>query len=212
MNTNLSGRWTLVLFLVIMIIGFFVWVGAILFLWLFLLALGLKADYWAMVEALSTAVAAAAVLSAGFIAYRELSEAASSRHIEVADRMFNELNSRENIAARRWIFQNLADDPEQGMKSLNEEGRSAMKQVLNSLDRVAFLTQSGWIPDEVIMPWMNPMIVKAWAKLGPYVDFESRRRDEADYYQHAHQLAERCIAWREENLPDSEITWVEGAL
>jgi len=77
---------------------------------------------------------------------------------------------------------------------------------------VAFLTQAGWIPEEMIMPWMNPMIVKAWARLEPYVDYESQRRNEPDYYEHARVLAERCQAWRAKHLPEAEITWVDGAL
>ena len=62
------------------------------------------------------------------------------------------------------------------------------------------------------MPWMNPMIVKAWCKLEPYVDYESQRRAEPDYYEHARRLAERCRTWRAKNLPDAEIRWTEGAL
>jgi hypothetical protein len=62
------------------------------------------------------------------------------------------------------------------------------------------------------MPWMNPMIVKAWGKLEPYVDYESGRRKEPDYYQHARELADRCIVWREKNLPDAQITWVGDAM
>jgi hypothetical protein len=132
--------------------------------------------------------------------------------MDVADRLFGELNFPKNIEARRWIFQNLPDDPKEGLNSLSDEGRAAIKQVLNSLDKVAFLTQSGWIPDELIMPWMNPMIVKVWEKLEPYVEFESKRRHEPDYYMHARNLAERCQAWRKKNLPDAKITWVKNAL
>ena len=84
--------------------------------------------------------------------------------------------------------------------------------MLNSLDHVAFLTQAGWIPDEMIMPWMNPMIVKAWIKLGPYVEYESRKRTEPDYYLHARELAERCREWRKHNVPNAEITWVTDSL
>jgi hypothetical protein len=212
MQANSSERLTLIIIVGITAIGCVVWLGAQFFVWLFLQAVGVSTDLWAMVEALSTAVAAAAVLSAGFVAYRELSEIASSRHMEVADRLFHELNSSENIEARRWIFQNLPDDPEEGIRSLTPEGQAAIKRVLNSLERVSFLTQEGWIPDEMIMPWMNPMIVKAWAKLEPYVDYESQRRREPDYYEHARKLAERCQAWRAKNLPDAKITWVEDAL
>jgi hypothetical protein len=212
MKSNGSQRMTLIAIFALTAAGFVVWVVVLLFVWFFLLALGVTTNFWAMTEALSTAVAAAAVLGAGFVAYRELSEVASSRHMEVAERLFHELNSAENIEARRWIFLNLPPDPEEGLKSLTSEGQAAVKSVLNSLDRVAFLTQAGWIPEEMIMPWMNPMVVKAWRKLEPYVAYESQRRGEPDYYEHARKLAERCCAWRAKNLPEAEITWVENAL
>jgi hypothetical protein len=212
MNANWSGRLTLILIVAITVAGFLLWLGWLFFVWLFLQVVGASVNFWAMTEALSTAVAAAAVLGAGFVAYRELSEVASSRHMGVADRLFEELNSPENIKARRWVFQNLPEDPREGIRSLTDEGRAAMKQVLNSLDRVAFLTQAGWIPEEMIMPWMNPMVVKAWTKLEAYVDYESQRRGEPDYYRHARELAERCRAWRAKHLPSAEITWVDDAL
>jgi hypothetical protein len=212
MKGSRSQHLMLVFILAITAFGFLCWLAGLLFVWLVLRAFGLSTNFWAMTEALSTAVAAAAVLGAGFVAYRELSELACSRQMEVVDRLFEEMNSHENIEARRWVFQNLPDDPEEGIRSLPPEGRAAVKRVLNSLDRVAFLTQPGWIPEEMVMPWMNPMIVKAWIKLGPYVDYESRRRHEPDYYEHTRQLAERCLAWRAKNLPDAQITWVDGAL
>lgn len=212
MNANWSGRLTFILIVAITLAGFFLWLGWLFFLWLFLQVMGASVNFWAMTEALSTAVAAAAVLGAGFVAYRELSEVASSRHMGVADRLFEELNSPQNIKARRWVFQNLPEDPQEGIPSLTDEGRAALKQVLNSLDRVAFLTQAGWIPDEMIMPWMNPMVVKAWARLEAYVDYESQRRGEPDYYRHARELAERCRVWRAKHLPDTKITWIDDAL
>ncbi len=212
MEDKRSQRRTLVVALAVTVVGFLCWLAGLVLVWLCLRVVGLSTDLWAMVEALSTAVAAAAVLGAGFIAYRELSEVASSRQMAVADKLFAELNSEENIEARRWVFQNLPDDPEEGIRSLPPEGQAAVKRVLNSLDHVAFLTQADWIPEEMVMPWMNPMIVKAWAKLEPYVAYESRRRQEPDYYEHARQLAERCMAWRAKNLPDAEIRWLDDAL
>lgn len=165
-----------------------------------------------MVEALSTVVAAAAVLGAGFVASRELNELSASRHLDVADRLFGELNSAEAIAARRWVYQNLPDDPAEGLSTLTPEGQAAVKSVLNSLDRVAFLTQADWIPEEMIMPWMNPMVVKAWAKLGPYVDYKSQRRREPEYYRSARDLAQRCLAWRRAHVAAAEFLWIDDAL
>ena len=212
MKSSWSRYSTVVMVGVLTAIALVCWLSLLLCLWLLLRVVGVETDFWAMTSALSTAVAAAAVLGAGLVAHRELTEVASSRHLDVANRLFEELNSPENIEARRWVFQNLPDDPEGGMRALSPEGRSAAKRVLNSLDRVAFLTQRGWIPEEMIMEWMNPMVVKSWLKLGPYVDYESRRRNEPDYYGYARHLAERCLIWRSENLPEAEITWVDGAL
>lgn len=212
MTTNWPGYMTIIIFVVITALGFFLWVGGLLVIWLLLRAAGISTDFWAMIGALSTAVAAAAVLGAGFVAYRELSEVASSRHMDVANRLFEELNSLENIEARRWVFQNLPENPIEGLRSMDAEGRAAMKKVLNSLDHVAFLTQAGWIPEELVMPWMHPMIAKSWEKLEPYVKHERMRRNEPYYYQYAGELAERCRTWRTKHLADSKVTWVEEAL
>ncbi len=173
----------------------------------------LKVDMGTL-EAISAAVAAAAVFAAAYFAYQELSEVANTRYMDIADRLFADLNLPENIEARRRIFQNLNADPEQGMKRLKKEDHDAMKKVLNSLDHVAFLTRPGWIPDDLIMPWMHPMIAKSWEKLEPYVLYERERREEPYYYEHAGELAERCKKWREENLTAAERTnkWVDKAL
>ena len=165
-----------------------------------------------MTEALSTALAVATVIIAGFFAYRELDEAGHSRYLAVADRLFDELNSPENVAARRWIFQHLKATPETDIPALTDADRDAIKRVLNSLDRVAFLTQEDWIPETMIMPWMNPMVVKSWRVLEPYVKYERARRDEPDYYEAIDGLAKRCMAWREQNYPEAETRWVDDAL
>jgi hypothetical protein len=212
MNTKWSGLVTLGVVAAITVVGFLAWVLGLVVLWFILRRLGTPTDLWAMVEALSTAVAAATVLGGGILAYRELSEVASSRHMEVADRLFEELNSTENVKARRWIFQNLPEDPREGIKTLGPEGRDAVKRALNSLDRVAFLTQAGWIPQETIMPWMHPMVAKLWDKLEPYVRYEQERRNEPYYYEQAAELAERCRAWREKHLAAGEVVWLEDAL
>lgn len=212
MKTHWYKRRDLILIVASTALGSLLWLGLLYLLWRALQANGVSADLWALIESLSTALAAAAVFSAGFVAYRELSEVSRGRHLEIIDRLFAELNSPENIAARRWVFHDLPDDPTAGLPALTAEGRAEIKRVLNSLDRVAFLTQPGWVDEELVMPWMNPMIVKAWQKLEPYVLYERDRRHEPDYYQAAGQLGERCRAWRARRLPEAQITWVEDAL
>ena len=167
-----------------------------------------------ILESLSTAVTAAAWFGAAYIAYQELSEIANTRHMDVADRLFHEMNSLDNIEARRRIFQNLNPNPKVGLRRMKKKDQEAIKRVLNSLDRVAFLTRKGWIPDDLIMPWMHPMIAKSWEKLEPYVLYERERREEAYYYEHAEELADRCNEWRNNNLTEAERRnkWVDNAL
>jgi hypothetical protein len=165
-----------------------------------------------ILESGSSAVGAAAVFGAAYFAYQELDEVSKSRHIDVADRLFDELNSPDIIEARRIIYQNLNENPETGLSNLSDESRDAMKDVLNSLDRVAFLTQPGWIPDELVMPWMHPMIAKSWEKLEPYVMYERKRRNEPYYYEHAGELADRCRKWRAKHLAETSTKWTDDAL
>ena len=61
MNANWSGRLTFILIVAITLAGFFLWLGWLFFLWLFLQVWGASVDFWAMTEALSTAVAAAKI-------------------------------------------------------------------------------------------------------------------------------------------------------
>lgn len=167
MNGNWSGRTMVLVIILVTVAGFLLWLFGLFLLWLLLNSIGVRADYWAMTEALSTAVTVAAVIGGGIIAYRELTESSSSRHVQVADSLFGELNSPKNIEARRWVYTELPQDPQAGIGSLTPEGQEYVKQTLNSLDRVAFLTQANWIPEETVMPWMNPMIVKSWKSWDP---------------------------------------------
>jgi len=173
-------------------------------------------NYWKItsLDSISAAVAAAAVFGAAYFAYQELEEVSKSRFIDVADHLFDELNDPENIEARRIVYQNLDKNPEVGLKKINAKSRDAMKKVLNSLDRVAFLTQDCWIPEDLIMPWMHPMIAKSWEKLEPYVLYERKRRNEPYYYEHAGKLAQRCQVWRNKHLGTEEYDykWVDNAM
>lgn len=212
MATNWSGRRIIGAMLLLTAGGFVLGMIALVILWAILHIFGFAPNFWAMTEAMATAVTAAAVLGGAILAYRELSEVSTTRHMEVADRLFDELNDPANIDARRRVYQRLPDDPESGIDRLDDADRAAIKQVLNSLDRVAFLTQAGWIPEDMVMPWMSPMIVKSWIKLEPWVKFESVRRKEPDYYRQVRMLAVRCFAWRKAHNMSNEFTQVENAL
>jgi hypothetical protein len=196
----------------IVFVGLVSWFSFLLFLYRLFSRVGVPADFWPIAQAIAGSVMAAAILVGSLIGFFQLRHAAASRYLAVADRLFEELNSPPQVEARRHIFRNIPEPHELGIADLDEAGRTAIKTVLNSLDRVAFLTQSGWIPDDMVMPWMSPMVVKAWARLAPYVAEERTRRREMDFYRAVEELAVRCVSWRKEHLGEAEIVWLQDAL
>jgi hypothetical protein len=79
MNTKWSGVTTLLIFIFITALVFCVWIFGLAVSRPILESLNLTSELMVMIEALSTALAAAAVFGAGFFAYRELSEVSNSR-------------------------------------------------------------------------------------------------------------------------------------
>lgn len=199
-------------YIALIILSAIIWIFLIFGIWTIKNILKIDTDIWTMINSLSTIVAVATFAGGGYIAFTEIAEASKSRYIDVADRLFSELNSERNIIARRWIYRNLVPDPAEGIENLDEQGREFIKLVLNTLDKVSFLTQSGWIPEELIMPWLHPMIRKSWSKLGPYVYFERERRNEPYYYKYAEEIGNRCQVWADNNCEEVSINWIDKAI
>jgi hypothetical protein len=178
---------------------------------------GPNADLWAVLEALATAAAFSVAVGGGLMVLAQLTEAVDSRNLNIFNDVFERLASDRNIDARRWIYQNLPDNPGQGLASLSEEGRQNVKYVLNSFDHLGFLIQQDWVSGEAedaIVGWVSPFVVKTWEKLGPYIDYEvTQRPEEPDYYEAVRHLAEKCIAHRKAFLGrDPRTTWRNDAL
>ena len=144
MKSNWSGRRILAVVAFCTASGLAIGLLMILSIWGVLHARGATSSYWAMTEALATAVTAATVIGAGLLAYRELDEASNSRHLAVADRLFDELNIPQNVTARCWIFQHLPPDPVAGQTELTDQDHDT---VASQLDPVAAnLHYSGHFP------------------------------------------------------------------
>lgn len=199
----------------IAVISLLVWIIGCAILWAILQSIGIRVDFWPMLEALSTAAAVAQFLGGGIVALWQLRDTADSRNMSIFNDIFNKLMSDREIEARRWIYTQLPDNPGAGLASLSAEDQEHIKHVLNSFDHLGFLLERDWITAEAegaIIKWVSPMVVKTWAKLGPYVDYEAQRRREPDYYENVRFIAKRCVEWRKRNIPDAEVNWVEGAL
>jgi len=191
------------------LLGLWALLGLIVGIWALVKRTGAQADLWLMIESLSTALAVVVAIVGAFLAYRDT---ASDRHRGVVDSLFQDMNSEESIAARRLIYQELPKFSEPAVGQLTSDQRAAIKHTLNILDRAGFMIQSDWIPAQVILPWISPMVVKLWAKLEPYVDHEADRRYEPDYYEAARALARLCIEWRARNVPEAKVTEVADAI
>jgi len=200
---------------VIAVISLAVWIIGCAILWALLQEIGFHFDFWPMLEALSTAAAVAQFLGGGIVALWQLRDSADSRNMAIFNDIFNKLMSDREIEARRWIYTQLPDNPGTGLSSLSPEGQEHIKHVLNSFDHLGFLLERDWITAEAegaIIKWVSPMVVKTWSKLGPYIDYEAQRRHEPDYYENVRFIATRCVEWRQRNMPNAEVNWVEGAL
>lgn len=82
---------------------FSLWIVGLGALWLVVRTAGVAPEFWIMAQGLTTMATMTAILSGSIIGYRQLSLATSSRHMAVADRLFAELNSPDNIEGRRRV-------------------------------------------------------------------------------------------------------------
>jgi hypothetical protein len=204
-----AGKHRTVLLIALTALSGFCCLGGIAGVWLVLHLVGIQTSLWAMIESLFTAIAVVVAVVGAILVY---TDTARDRHRDVADRLFQEMNSDASIEARRAIYQELPEYSEQAANDLAVQMREAIKRTLNSLDRAGFMIQSGWIPEQVILPWISPMVVKVWNKLEPYVEHEVQRRQEPDYYRAARRLARCCVEWRKKNVPDAQIRWHKDAI
>lgn len=191
--------------------------GSAYLIWQLIIPINSNADVWAILEAVATAAAFSVAVGGGLMVLAQLTEAVDSRNLTVFNDVFERLACDRNIDARRWIYQNLPDNPGQGLASLSEEGRQHVKYVLNSFDHLGFLIQQDWVSGEAedaIVRWVSPFVVKTWQKLGPYIDYEvAQRPEEPDYYEAVCYLAQKCIAYRKALLRrDLNVTWRDDAL
>jgi uncharacterized membrane protein len=183
--------------------------------WIGLRTIGLDTDLLVLIQSVATTLAVAQVIGGSVVALRQLQESTDSRNLAIYNDIFEKLMSEQDIEARRWIYQNLPDLPEEGLRGITEDGQAHIKRALNSLDHLGFLLHQDWITDDAedaIIRWVSPFVVKTWQKIGPYVDHEAQRRNEPDYYEFVRELAQRCIQWRQHHLPGHESRWLKDAL
>ncbi len=183
---------------------------------------------WLLLEGFTSMLTLAVVIGGGLFALTEYIEAEDQRRKESAqaqfglyDQLVARLMNPEEIEIRRWVIQNIpiyrdGDDFDAWVAQVRTivftklpgeqgqaKGHRCVKAVLNTFDYLGFVAINYWDLDGPLMDWMNPMITKVWERIGPYIEEESRRRCEPDYYRWAREFGGRCMDWRtHKDLPD----------
>jgi len=201
---------------VLVLVGLFsllfcgLWVGLVFPIVAYLFVI--PADRWAALEGLSAAAALAFAIGAGIVVLMELNATVDSRNLDIYRDIYEKLMSKEEIEARRFIYQKLPPPEDRQaivqavLHSDDDQARKYVKQVLNLIDYFGFLVEQEWVTADEVIGWMSPVVVKVWEKIEPVVEYEcSQRPEEPDYYESAIRLAERCRKWRDTNLRGRQI-------
>lgn|GEM_PF-614638 len=177
-------------------------------------AKGATVDPWTVLGNVSAAAAVSITIGGGLLLWAQLVQSHRERSRAAFTEAFMLLMQDEQIEARRWVY-GLPDDVAAAHAEIiaTDENRARYKRVVNTLDYLGFLVVFHPGADDEVIRWTSPIVRKTWAKLGPVIDDEARRREEPDYYAAARALAARCAA--RDRQVGGEVDagkWVEGAL
>ena len=192
-------------------------------------------DVWGVLDGFVALATLAVLFGGGIFVLGEYIESDATRKENAAqvsfslfERMFDQLMDPDEVAARRWILQNVPkraqfDTEAVWILAIREilfkdeapgavaEGHRCVKKVLNTFDYMGFVANNYWELEGPLIEWMAPPVAKVWELIGPYIEEEARRRNEPDYYKWARFFGFYCIEWRRrQNLP--QPNFVDRAL
>lgn len=177
------------------------------------LAGALKDKSWGFAVAVATMVYTLVVLLGGVAAIielratsRQLALGARTAAVDIAERAINPFFDAASVEHRRRIYGEAnricGESGPFVAVALREhaspEFASSVRQILESMDRVAFMLES--IGPELgdvrlrIVRWLTPMIAKTWIRIGAYVEAEATARNESEwFFCLARALGKECI-------------------
>jgi hypothetical protein len=185
---------------------------------------------WGLLEGITSLATLAIVIGGVVFAYFEHTQNAIQRGRESALDSFNlykdidlRLNEPQAINARRWIIQNIPTQDQHGggaeewlaevkriLNQTSEElpderppGKEHLKQVLNGFDFIGFVAQHYWSMENELVEWMSPLVAKIWERVGAYIEDESQRRNEEDFFRAARDFGNYCQEYRRAHYPES---------
>ena len=140
---------------------------------------------------------------AGFVAYFQVRATQKTRSLEAAVRLFEDFGSRGAYADTDAVLGLPAS-----YADFTAEEMELATWVTRVYEKIAFLVESGMIPEEYIVPLYSRRILWTWSALQPYIIEQRRLRDTGGEYRmsgdgrYFEQLAERARAYRKRAFKD----------
>jgi len=126
------------------------------------------------------------VVVGAFIAIKELKIIAKSHKLGVLDTFINEL--KENELSRKYLFQSFNFE---SIEKMNEESKTEVEKVINSLNRICLLLDNKLIEPNVVFGLVHTMIIRCEYKLRDYI-IDKENRQGGKYGRRINKLANRA--------------------
>ena len=161
-------------------------------------------DWTAVVTAVATAVGAAVILLGGCFTLRQIRGLKEQTSLSALAPIFSDFQSVQLRKDRQTIYMTLPDDP--NSIEIASELYNACIRVLNSFNRIGYLTRKGLIPlDRDLAMYIGPPAMRIWDKLEKLVLLERDRRKEITFACFFEQLVKGC----KKKLPEYKVTYFD---
>lgn len=165
---------------------------------------GLSTSTIALVEVIVAVAQTLILLIAGGVAWSQLREAQRSRYLGAIIRMYDDIDSRaayEDADAALGLPDRIED--------YTPEERELATWTTRVFEQLAFLVESGMIPEKYIVPLDSRRIVWTWDALQPFIQEQRLLRDSGGSYsisgdgRYFEQLARRAVAYRKRTFGET---------
>ena len=139
---------------------------------------GLNTTQVALIEAAVAVLQTLLLVIGGAVAWRQLHEAQRTRYLGAIIRMFDDIGSRaayEDADAALGLPHRIED--------YTPEELELATWTTRVYEQLAFLVESGMIPEKYIVPLDSRRIVWTWDALQPYIQEQRRLRDSGGSYR-----------------------------
>ncbi len=159
----------------------------------------------ALIEASVAILQTLLLVVAGAVALRQLYEAQRTRYLGAIMRMFDDIGSRE-----AYEDADIALGLPHRIEDYTPEELELATWITRIYEQLAFLVESGMIPERYIVPLDSRRILWTWDALQPYIQEQRRLRDDGGAYRvsgdgrYFERLAQRAERYRKRTFGNTK--------